>query len=244
MPYIVRKSFVSEATLNLFTKYTFYDIISFMINMLSGDSVNDLPYFDHEINRDSGAANGDFMHIDGGGPIRTAIDKARIHGQVALLDAGCGTGYGLMDLKDQINFRAPIEEKLIDATGVSLTDFSDRFRGSWWEKERLSNGYIDLRLGNLATVPLEQEHYDVAYSYQVLLHNEQPLSIIKNVLSSLKAGGVYYFDALVGQDIENSELKETLDPSEWEIKTKSLTRQFMHKKDTRLMHKITRLPTN
>jgi hypothetical protein len=61
----------------------------------------DFTYFDHEINRFSGTFNGDFMHLDGEGPIAAGIAKARSQGRVTLLDAGCGTGYGLINLSNK-----------------------------------------------------------------------------------------------------------------------------------------------
>jgi len=211
-----------------------------MLPRIEPNSSNDLPYHDSEINRSIGPINGDFMCLDDAGPLLTAIDKARAQGHVALLDAGCGTGYGLMDMKDQISFLAPIDEDAIEAVGVSLTDFRTYLRGGWREKAHLTDGYIALRIGNLATMSLAPEHFDVAYSYQVLLHNTDATLIIKNVMSSLRDGGVFYFDSLVEQQEKLDKLTDSLDPAEWRIQSESLTRQFIGWQDTRMMHKILR----
>jgi SAM-dependent methyltransferase len=213
-----------------------------MLAQIEHLSTEDLVYFDDELNRTIGEANGDFMHLDYKGPTLTAIEIARAQGHVSILDGGCGSARELIDLKDQIIVRAPISANSVDAVGVSLTDFSHRFTGGWREAAHLTDGYISLFIGNLATLPLEPDHFDVAYSYQVLLHNKEPIPIIENVLPSLSTSGIYYFDALVDQQDDITAYTDSLDPSKWQAQSIPLTVEFIGGKDTRMMNRIIRAP--
>ena len=208
---------------------------------ISASSTKDLMYSDHEVYRSIGAANADLMKLDGDGPIQRAVDAARKHGRVAILDAGCGTGYGLVDLKEQVSYRAPVAEDAIEALGVSLSDVRSQFEGNWLDKKHLYDGYVALRLGNLATVSLQPAHYDVAYSYQVLMHNERVAPVIGNVIPSLQPGGAYYFDTLVEQRDEVADFTAGLDPTAWAVDSRELTREFIGGEDTCLVHRISRL---
>jgi len=207
---------------------------------ISANSTQDLRYTDHEVSRSIGAANRDLKELDWDGPIQRAIDKAREQGSVAILDAGCGTGFGLVDLKDQVRHRAPIATDLIEALGVSLSDVRSQFTGDRLDERRLYNGFIALQLGNLATVTLQPAHYDVAYSYQVLQHNERIAPVIGNVIPSLRPGGAYYFDTLVDQNGEVADFTAELDPAVWTVDSRELTREFFDGEGTTAVHKITR----
>jgi SAM-dependent methyltransferase len=209
--------------------------------LLEQTSTVDFTYADYEVSRSAGAMNGDFLHLDGGGPLRSAIDIARARGSLTVLDAGCGTGYGLSDFKDQVNFRAPLPDFKIDAHGIGLSDVRSQFDGGWRGKERLHNGYISLAIGNLATMPIKPDYYDIAYSYQVLLHNSQITPLVSNVISSLSQDGAYYFDTHLTQQQELDSLLHSLDSKAWDVVSKPLTRQFIGGEDTRVMTKLTRL---
>jgi SAM-dependent methyltransferase len=207
------------------------------------ESTRDLKYNISEIDREIGAINGDYMDLDID-LIQLAVNKARTKGRVALLDAGCGIGLGLIDLKDQISFRAPLAENLIDAWGVSLLDYRnevDQTDVGWRVKQKLHNDYIQYQIGNLATIPLPHGHFDVAYSSQVMLHNSEIHPIINNILPRLKGGGSYYFDTLVEQGDEVKELTDSLPENEWQTLVQKRTRSFLFGgEQSRLIHKITR----
>jgi len=202
-------------------------------------SQSDIPYNNFEIERDSGTINGDFMRLDGYGPIATGIQLAREQGKLAILDAGCGTGYGLADLKDQISFRAPVPEESIEALGVALSDVRAQSEIPWREKEKLSNGYIALRIGNLGTIDLRPERYDLAYSFEVLLHNEVVAPILSNVTNSLRVGGTYYFNSLVDQTDEIKDFIASQGPR-LEFQSNQVTRDQIGGTATRAFHKIVR----
>ena len=211
-----------------------------MINLIERTSVEDMLYADHEVNRDACIMNSDFKHLDGGGPLRSAIDIARTHGRLAVLDAGCGTGYGLADFKDQVNFRAPLPDERIDAQGIGLSDVRSQFDGGWHNRKRLHNGYIAFTIGNLATISLKPDYYDIAYSYQVLLHNSHIAPIVENILTSLAVEGAYYFDTHLTQQPELDSILHSLDSDDWNVVSKPLTKQFIGVEDTRVMTKLTR----
>jgi len=170
----------------------------------------------------------------------SAIQVAREKGSVRLLDAGCGSGYGLYDLKDQVEFRARIDAHDITAVGVSLADYTDRIE-DWRVRDRIEAGYIELRLGNLATVDLEPEYYDVAYSHQVLLHNTEIAPIISNVMPALSRGGVYYFDSLLSQQEELDDIMSVADPEQWNLRQADVTQTSFSGSETRMMNKLQRL---
>ena len=91
-----------------------------MSNLIQPDSRIDVEYPSFAISRGIKPINDDFMRIDGQGPIGVSIDKAKRQGRIALLDAGCGIGLGLIDIKDRISSHAPIDEQSVDAVGVSV----------------------------------------------------------------------------------------------------------------------------
>lgn len=213
-----------------------------MYSTLTSASETDLHYTDHEINRGIDVINGDFMQIDGVGPIRQAIDHARTHGNVSLLDAGCGTGLGLIDLKDQVAFRAPINPEAIEAVGVSMADYSHRLDedAGWVNRKRLANGYVNIRLGNLATIDLAPTSFDVGYSYQVILHNEKVEPILENILPALSAGGVFYFDTLTDQREEVDSISKDLIVDGWGSQTATVTKtSYTGESKARIMNKLT-----
>ncbi|HSX29458.1 MAG TPA: class I SAM-dependent methyltransferase [Candidatus Saccharimonadales bacterium] len=207
---------------------------------ITPDSHTDIPYDDYEINRHIGSVNTGYMHLNFGGVIRAAIERARLHGQVSLLDAGCGTGHSLISLKEQIRFRAKIADEAIEAVGISLSDLRSRLNAGCHERNRSRNGYISLRIGNLATMPLEPHRFDVAYSSQVLMHNSEPARIVANILPSLRHNGVYYCDALPEQKAELDTFKTTLDPAEWNMQSTTVTKQCIGGQDTYVFYKFHR----
>jgi SAM-dependent methyltransferase len=209
--------------------------------MIQPSSREDIPYDDYELTRSVGSINGDFMAIDREGPIGAAITAARAKGRVALLDAGCGAGVGLMGLKGQIVLRTELTENDVEAVGVSLVDYRDRvdtYDIGWRGVKKLASGYIDLTFGNLSSIDLPKKHFDVAYAYQVLLHNDTIAPIIRNVLPTLSSGGIFYFDTLVEQNDEMESLTSDLPKSEWHVESTKLTRTFIHGTESRMMHKI------
>jgi hypothetical protein len=131
-----------------------------------------------------------------------------------------------------------VADSQIEAAGVSLADYSAQIAGGWLEKKRLTDGYVALHLGNLSTISLKPQYFDVAYSYQVLRHNQVITPIIENVMSALRAGGVYYFDTLVEQQEEVDVLAKSLAPTEWHIQSETLTVQSMNSEDICKVHKI------
>ena len=87
---------------------------------------------------------------------------------------------------------------------------------------------------------LPEEHFDVAYSHEVLLHNEQVNPIIENVLSSLRPEGVYYFNTVVEQGDEVEDAIDALSRKQWKLETRKLTHTFANGTRSRLVHKVTR----
>jgi SAM-dependent methyltransferase len=195
--------------------------------VLSSSSREDLVYTDSEINRWVGAINHDFVLVDGDGPVTTAIDRARAYGGVSILDAGCGTGLGLIEFKGQVVNRTPIDPSKVEAVGVSLADYSNRMPDDKLESSKqLKAGYIGLQVGNLATIGLAPRSVDVGYAYQVLLHNETIAPILGNVLPALSAGGVFYCDTLIEQQQEIDDVSAPLRDAGWTTKSVPVTRSF------------------
>lgn len=205
--------------------------------ILTTDTADRLPYTDFELDRCISTINGQFMNLDGEGPIGQAITTARDQGRIAVLDAGCGTGKALIRLKDQIAFRADVPEQSIEALGVSLADYSYAFGGAYQERLRLSDGHITIALGNLATIALQPEHYDVAYSYEVLIHNQSLYPILSNVVASVRSRGSYYFNTHQDQMDEVQDFANDHDVS---LKSLVLSGREPGRSATRAFFKLTK----
>ena len=209
--------------------------------VISPASVEDLSYDIDDLDRRIGDVNGDFINLDGGGPIEYALRVARLRGSLGLLDAGCGTSLSLLGFKEQVSRRAPIDADAVRAVGVSLADYTDLL-WAWKDRANVRSGYVQMRIGNLATIGLEPEQFDVAYSYEVLPHNAQIAPVIANVMPSLRAGGAYYFDTLVEQQEELDALNAQLDPTQWQLLSETITRQTKWEQGSRVMNRLQHLP--
>jgi SAM-dependent methyltransferase len=198
----------------------------------------DPDYFDkHEVDRNAGTVNGSFMPLDGHGPLITGIEIARQSGSLAVLDAGCGSGNSLIDLKDQIEFRAPIEPERIIAVGIDRHDYT-AYIPNPEGRRRAMNGYVNLRRGDLATIDLEPEAFDLAYAHEVLIHCEGIASIVARILGSLKSGGTFYCNTLPEQAIEFESLSRRLRQAGWTACSREMTRASIIGPQTRAIHKV------
>ena len=220
-----------------FTTHFLYVTLSFMSLILPTDTTECIHYATHEVDRDIGAVNSHFMVLDNEGPIGAGIRIARAQRKLTVLDAGCGTGNGLRGLKEQISFRAPIPEEEIDAVGVTLGEYGEYFRGGPAERRRLTNGYVSILMGNLACMPLNPEYFDLAYSFEVLMHNDRVAPILANVVSSLRPGGEYYFNSLVRQ---LDEVEGFADGQDVSLESEKVTARQLLGTSTRIFYKLTK----
>lgn len=129
-----------------------------------------------------------------------ALGKLRRQGEIAVLDAGCGTGRSLVELRFQLMFGAGKASPGIRAVGVNLSDYSK-------ESELVSvrqapqNGSIEYLVADLETTELTPDSFDIIYSYETLVHNDtsKATRIVDNLLTALKPEGVLMFDISKGQ---------------------------------------------
>lgn len=157
-------------------------------------------YMRHELDRDSGCLQVEFGEIDGTSPASIIFENYERQGSVAVLDAGCGTGRQLHDLLEQVQERRDINPDLLFADGVSDHDFSEV---SKYADVRLANqmGRINYVVGDLKDPNLLPPNaYDLAYSYEVLIHNEDPMQIVRTILDALRPGGTMFFNAATYQE--------------------------------------------
>lgn len=209
-------------------------------NNLTSISPSNPEFFDDwEVNRGIATINGDFMVLDREGPIGSSIEMARHLGEVAILDAGCGSGNALIGLKEQVEFRAQLSSDRIVAMGIDLHDYTYLLEG-WMTQERPRSGYVDLQQDDLNTVNLEGKLFDLAYSYEVLIHNDKPTNIVLKVLDALKPGGIFYFNTLPEQVIEVETLLRRLARTGWAAWSHDLTQESVSNTDTRVFHKVTK----
>jgi SAM-dependent methyltransferase len=163
-----------------------YDLVTPTPAQLAGYSLSSL-------DRDSGSLFVAYHHLDGKGPKGTLIELCGRQDTVAVLDAGCGTGSQLVNLMVQLAITEGIDPKRILADGVSDHDFS-RFSRDRITRVALGAGLANYAVMDLAQDALPSGAYDMSYSYEVLMHNEEPEPIIENVWQALAPGGVSYFN--------------------------------------------------
>lgn len=147
-----------------------------------------------ELDRCESVLNGAFWPVDGSGPISSLIDIHDRQGYATVLDAGCGTGRQLYELIDYVRFTRNLDPMSIYGDGVSDFDFS-MLSEEWRVRAAFMNGDLHYEVGDLQTLELPEQAYDLVYSYEVLVHNEKPGLIVENLWRALRAGGVLYFNA-------------------------------------------------
>ena len=215
---------------------------------LPAHTLHDIPYSDDEVTRDIGSINRDFTATfeTSGDIISRSIAIARENGRIAVLDAGCGIGNGLTSLRDQVRLRTKIPDDDIETVGISLSDHRDLLGvDSRWDHARAINDTrIQRHFGSIALINLPSEQFDIAYSYQVLVHNEHAVPIINTILPSLAQGGSFYFDSALHQQDEIDDTLRSLSAHEWQSTSKTISRTFFDgTSDSKRIHRVSRQNT-
>jgi len=157
--------------------------------------------------------SGDFLGPKGEDLISVALNKLRDKGQISILDAGCGTGRALFELKDQLLLRTQQEKKpnVVKAVGVNDKDFSKESHLVAVRKA-IFDGYIKYIVDKLETVRLTPNTFNLIISYETLIHNDNKtvFTILKNLSNALAPEGRFYFN-LDEKQRANPQISEFLD---------------------------------
>jgi SAM-dependent methyltransferase len=148
-----------------------------------------------EIDRSGELMFGDMEYEDEVSVLDFAINRFRERGEIAVLDAGCGTARTLFEIKEQLKLRGnAIPEKIL-TVGVDKDDYSDESQDAE-VRAAISRGDIEYVIGDLESVNLGERQFDLITSYEALIHNRPPKAtgIIKNLLTYLKDDGIFIFN--------------------------------------------------
>jgi SAM-dependent methyltransferase len=104
---------------------------------------------------------------DGVSPLTVALSAAERDGDVAVLDAGCGSGRALWDFRCTLQRRAGPEAP-IRAVGVNQDDFRDESMAGMVRQE-IANERLEYIVGDIGDCELEGT-FDVITCYEVLVH--------------------------------------------------------------------------
>jgi len=153
----------------------------------------ELPEIDHSISMPSQ----DMLDNRREPLIGVALEILRKNGSISVLDAGCGTGFALFELKDELLHRTGNKHNpsIVQATGISLEDYSQKSENRF-AREAIKNQYSNYIVDDLSSVNLIQESIDLCWSHEVLIHNsnEKIVKIINNILPAIKPNGYFYFN--------------------------------------------------
>jgi 2-polyprenyl-3-methyl-5-hydroxy-6-metoxy-1,4-benzoquinol methylase len=142
-----------------------------------------------------------YVPLDGKGPAGTLAELCvvtAVGSTVQVLDGGCGTGRQLYDLMQQVELWHGVDTSMVRGHAVSDFDFRGMSRQAKVNEAYAKARNLRYEVANLQS-PLRAERYDLIYSDEVLVHNEDPGQIILNFWRALKTGGVLYCDALQTQ---------------------------------------------
>ena len=160
-----------------------------------------------ELDRTFGSPSAEFR-TDNQPQFFQIIEMAREKGSLAVLDAGCGTGRGLFDLKDQVDFRTGVP---VRAVGINDVDYSqeseDRF-----VRQAFRNGDMEYRVEDLRQTRFDKPEFDLVFSYEALIHIDDFDQVALNLAQAVRPGGYMYFDLL----------KEQIDSEKWQLAKQQL----------------------
>jgi SAM-dependent methyltransferase len=186
-------------------------------------------FFRMEIDRSSTSISREMKDEFGASLMDIVLGKCKQQGQIAVLDAGCGTGHALYDIREQLRGRVGVGSEKITTVGVNDVDFSDESENSY-VRSSIEDGKIRYLVDDLETVQLQSKAFDVIYSYETLIYNATPkvTRIVDRLLLSLADKGVLMFNVTGGQR-DNPEFRKFLEQKldEYEIFAYNLK----HKKD-------------
>lgn len=137
--------------------------------------------------------------------LQVIINKLRDQGSISIVDAGCGTGRALYQMRNQLLLRTDAKPDDILTTGISDIDFSDE-SGDLDVRNAISRSEINYVVADIATAQLKPQSFDAIYSFEAFIYNE-PAKIIKmiqNLLPSLKPDGFLIFNIKEGQRNDNT----------------------------------------
>jgi SAM-dependent methyltransferase len=192
-----------------------------------------------DLNRSIGEVNRGFIAAfnHDTSPTSRALEIVRKQGSVTLLDAGCGSGQALADLKDQVMMMARKRTERIRAIGVDLNDYRQYIDDPLLKHRAYNPDYMTVVRADLQQPVLQPETVDMAYSFEVLMHNEDPVRIISNIAEVLKAGGVYYCNSLPEQQTDIAVYSDELRVEGWDVLSVPHTETFYNGvTDTRFFH--------
>ncbi len=154
--------------------------------------------FSHsEIDRGAVPMSGELLDEDRTPLIGVALDVLRSKGTIAMLDAGCGTGHGLWDVKDQLLFRTSNRSHpdVVHAIGINDQDFSQKSE-QYRVAKAIREGELDYIVGDIETVSIPSRSQDIIWSYEVLPNNPttQVVKIIPHLIQMLNSQGRLYFN--------------------------------------------------
>ncbi len=139
-------------------------------------------------------------------------ELGRFNGGERVLDSGCGPGLVSCYL-------APFVKEI---TGVDLTPAMVELAKASAEKKGLSNAHF--QLGDMGSLPIEDDSFDASVSRYTFHHLENPSSAFSEMLRVTKSGGkVIVVD--VSPDISKQEAYNTFEIQRDSSHTKALTKE-------------------
>jgi SAM-dependent methyltransferase len=174
--------------------------------------------------------------------LMVARDIYRKRGKIAALDAGCGTGNALLDLREQIKITGGEDSKIL-TVGVNDQNFSNESMERE-VREAVKAKKVKYVVGKIQDIKFANK-FDLIWSYEVLLHNsnEEVAKTITNLLEALEDDGRMFLN-MTEEQRSSAEISSLIENLESSASLRILEKARSRREERRIFMEFAKLPND